>query len=186
MAKEPRCEVPLPLSTNWLQSMNGKYTVLMRPGSFLVAPSAPGTQPFLSVFFPSRGLGRLGEAGGWPSETFIFRHTDTCDRSDLKIRTSGFLSFLSFTLILAGSTLWTPLPARKITVQWREGRGGRTPGPLPQHFLPAHQQREQLPSGSRTTLGHRTERMDRKDGHLSSNLGGQMPETRCLPTAQPP
>lgn len=53
MAKEPRCEVPLPLSTNWLQSMNGKYTILMHPGSFLVAPSLPGTRPFLSVFFPS-------------------------------------------------------------------------------------------------------------------------------------
>ena len=71
MAKEPRCEVPLPLSTNWLQSMNGKYAVLMNPGSFLVAPSPPGTRPFLSVFFPSCGLGEDGPVRHLYSDTQI-------------------------------------------------------------------------------------------------------------------
>ena len=58
--------------------------------------------------------------------------------------------------------------------EWRgegKARGGR-PGPPAQHFLPPHHPRKELPGGSRTILGHRSEMTDRKDG----NLGGRMTE----------
>ena len=58
--------------------------------------------------------------------------------------------------------------------EWRgEGKDrGRMPGPPAQHFLPPHHPRKELPGGSRTILGHRSEMTDRKD----VNLGGRMTE----------